>query len=110
MYRSRGMGQSSTVDIPGLQTLVTNLPSTNAGGSPSDIAMALNPLPANNPIATPLPASTIDALSALNASYFGTSTSTGSFTDWLNQNSSYIVIGGAVVLALLFFGPSGRRR
>jgi hypothetical protein len=102
------MGQSSTVDIPGVLALS---PSNIGGGaSPSDIAMALNPLPANNPIATPLPASTIDALSALNAWYFGTSTSTGSFTDWLNQNSSYIVIGGAFVLALLFFGPSVRRR
>ena len=107
MYRSRGMGQSSTVDIPGVLALS---PSNIGGGaSPSDIATSLNPLPANM-LAAPLPDSTIDALSALNASYFGTSTSTGSFSDWLNQNSSYIVIGGAVVLALLFFGPSGRRR
>ena len=109
MYRSRGM-RDATSDLTSLQSMQTLPYVTSLNTQSSDIASALNPLPANNPIGTPLPASTVDALSALNASYFGTSTSTGSFSDWLNQNSSYIVIGGAVVLALLFFGPSGRRR
>jgi hypothetical protein len=114
MY-TRGFGQVEYgPTLEQLSATPLTLPSSNVGGggvSPADIAMGLNPLPANNPLSASgqsnLSAAQLQTLSNLNAQYFP---STSSLTDWFNSYSSYIIIGGAAILALLFFGPSRRRR
>jgi hypothetical protein len=93
-----GLGDASTD--------VLNLPTT--GPTPTDLAMVLNPLP-NNPLSATgqsnLSPAQLDSLSALNAQYFNQGSS---LTSWINANSTYLMIGGAALLALMLF--SGRRR
>ena len=100
MYVGMGQVGDELAGLPILNPAIAN---------PGSIQEALvggnltNPLSATG-ASTETP-SQLAAQSAANVSEFTTT-----FTDWLNTNSTYVLMGGAALLLLVLFSGSGRRR